>query len=70
MTGEITLRGKILAVGGVKEKILAAHRHGIKRILLPKTNEKDLKRIPPQVKDKMEFIFVEDIEKAVEKSCS
>lgn len=70
MTGEITLRGKILAVGGVKEKILAAHRHGIKRILLPKANEKDLKRIPPQVKDKMEFIFVEDIEKAVEKSCS
>ncbi|WP_041081053.1 endopeptidase La [Thermotoga profunda] len=69
ITGEITLRGKILAVGGIKEKVLAAHRYGINRILLPKSNEKDLSKIPPQIKNKMEFILINSIDEVVEKIC-
>ncbi len=60
MTGEITLHGKILPVGGVKEKVLAAHRAGIKKILLPKENEKDLEEIPDFVHEDLEFVFTED----------
>jgi ATP-dependent Lon protease len=59
MTGEITLRGRVLPVGGIKEKILAAHRAGIKTLILPKWNEKDLEDIPIKVKDEIEFHFVE-----------
>ena len=59
MTGEITLRGRVLPVGGVKEKILAAHRAGIKTLILPKWNEKDLEDIPIKVQDEIEFHFVE-----------
>ncbi len=62
MTGEITLRGKILPVGGIKEKILAAHRSGIKRVVLPKENEKDLEEVPQQVKEELEFILVEHMD--------
>lgn len=69
ITGEITLRGKVLAVGGIKEKILAAHRYGINRILLPKTNEKDLLKIPPQIREKMEFVLISKIDEVVEKIC-
>ncbi len=69
ITGEITLRGKILAVGGIKEKVLAAYRYGINRILLPKTNQKDLSKIPPQIKNKMEFVLVDSIDEVVEKIC-
>ncbi|MEK6606350.1 MAG: endopeptidase La [Myxococcota bacterium] len=58
MTGEITLRGMILPVGGVKEKVLAAHRAGIKRVLLPERNEKDLIDVPDQAKNEMKLIFV------------
>ena len=61
MTGEITLRGRILAVGGVKEKILAAHRAGIRTVFLPKTNEKDLVDIPGEVQKAMEFVLVEHL---------
>ena len=59
MTGEITLRGQVLPVGGVKEKVLGAHRAGIRTIILPKWNEKDLEDLPPKVKEEVEFHFEE-----------
>lgn len=62
MTGEITLRGNVLPVGGVKEKVLAAQRAGVKKMILPVENKKDLIDIPPKVRREMEFIFVEDIQ--------
>jgi ATP-dependent Lon protease len=58
MTGEITLRGKVLPIGGVKEKVLAAHRAGIKTIIMPKDNEKDLADIPKNVLDGMNMYLV------------
>ncbi len=58
MTGEITLRGMVLPVGGIKEKVLAAHRAGIKRVIMPERNQKDLVDVPPQAKAEMEFYFV------------
>jgi ATP-dependent Lon protease len=60
MTGEITLRGAVLPVGGIKEKILAAHRAGLKRIILPKRNEPDLRDVPDEVKNQIAFEFVEN----------
>ena len=62
MTGEITLRGLVLPVGGIKEKVLAAHRAGIKRILMPERNRKDMVDVPPQARDEMEFIFIKRME--------
>jgi ATP-dependent Lon protease len=59
MTGEITLRGRILGIGGFREKVLAAHRAGLKKVLLPKKNERDLQEIPRKVRRDMEFVFVE-----------
>jgi ATP-dependent Lon protease len=57
MTGEITLRGQVLPVGGIKEKVLAAHRAGIKRIIMPARNEKDLVDVPAQARKELEFVF-------------
>jgi len=67
MTGEITLRGKVLPVGGIKGKVLAAHRSGIKSVILPQDNEKDLKEIPSYVKKDLKFILVERVDKVLEK---
>ena len=55
MTGEITLRGRVLPIGGLKEKILAAHRAGIKTVLIPKENEKDMKEIPKSIRSRIEL---------------
>jgi ATP-dependent Lon protease len=62
MTGEITLSGLVWPVGGIKEKVLAAHRAGIRRVILPKENENDLRKLPDHVRQAMEFILVERIE--------
>ncbi|WP_072910224.1 endopeptidase La [Malonomonas rubra] len=66
MTGEITLSGLVLPVGGVKEKMLAAHRAGLRRVILPNENKKDLEDLPAEVRSEMEFIFVDRIEEALE----
>jgi ATP-dependent Lon protease len=65
MTGEITLRGRILGIGGLKEKVLAAHRAGLKKILIPKKNEKDLHDIPRRVRKDLEFVFVERMDEVL-----
>jgi ATP-dependent Lon protease len=65
MTGEITLRGKVLPVGGIKEKVLAAHRAGLRTVMLPKLNEKDVEELPEAVRKEEEFIFVDDIGAAI-----
>ena len=66
MTGEITLRGKVTPVGGIKEKVIAALRAGIKTIVMPKDNAKDLEEIPDNVRSQLKFIFVDHIESALE----
>jgi len=65
MTGEISLRGLVLPVGGIKEKIIAAHGAGIKRVMLPARNKKDFEDIPEEVRKGLEFIWLERVEDAV-----
>jgi ATP-dependent Lon protease len=65
MTGEITLTGLVLPVGGIKEKVLAARRAGIRQVILPKENEKDLRDVPDSVRQEMTFIFAEGVEEAL-----
>lgn len=66
MTGEITLRGKVLPVGGIKEKVLAAHRAGIKRVLLPRRNERDVEEVPEDVRRDLGLVFVDAAEDVLE----
>jgi ATP-dependent Lon protease len=60
MTGEITIRGKVLPVGGIKEKVLAAHRAGITKILIPRENEADLEEIPKTVRKQIKFVLIDE----------
>lgn len=66
MTGEITLRGNVMPVGGIREKVLAAHRAGIKKVLLPKDCAKDLDEIPEKVRDQMTFVFLTHVREAID----
>jgi ATP-dependent Lon protease len=65
MTGEISLRGLVLPVGGIKEKVVAAHRAGIKRVMLPARNRKDFEDIPEEARRELEFIWLERVDDAV-----
>jgi len=65
MTGEITLRGKVLPVGGIKEKVLAAHRAGIRTVILPRRNERDVEDVPADVRGELRFHFVDDAEEVL-----
>ena len=62
MTGEITLRGQVLPVGGIKEKVLAAHRVGLKTVIVPQRNEPDLDDVPEDVKEVMTFILADQVD--------
>ncbi|HEX21338.1 MAG TPA: endopeptidase La, partial [Actinobacteria bacterium] len=68
MTGEITLRGRVLPVGGIKEKILAAHRAGLKKVIMPNDNRKDLEIVPKNVQKDLQFIFVEHMDEVLQAS--
>jgi ATP-dependent Lon protease len=65
MTGEITLRGKVLGIGGLKEKLMAAHRHGILEAIMPRENEKDLPDIPDAIKKTMKLNFVDSMDEVL-----
>jgi ATP-dependent Lon protease len=68
MTGEITLRGHVLPIGGLKEKLLAAHRAGIKTVLVPRDNIRDLDLLPPRVRDEMEILPVERMDQVLDRA--
>jgi ATP-dependent Lon protease len=65
MTGEVTLRGRVLPVGGIKAKVLAAHRAGITRVILPQKNARDLDDVPKEARDTMEFVFADDMSQVI-----
>jgi ATP-dependent Lon protease len=65
MTGEITLHGKVLPIGGVKHKVLAAHRAGIRTVVLPKRNEPDTDDIPAQIKDEITLVFADHVQEVI-----
>jgi ATP-dependent Lon protease len=66
MTGEVTLQGRVLPIGGVKQKVLAAHRAGLREILLPARNGADLDDVPEQIREEMSFHLVEDVSRVLE----
>ena len=68
MTGEVTLRGLVLPIGGLKEKSIAADRSGIKTIIIPKENEADIDEIPQEVKEKLDIVLVSEIEEVFKKA--
>jgi ATP-dependent Lon protease len=68
MTGEVTLSGAVLPVGGIKEKVLAAHRAGIKKVILPKENERDLEDVPEDARNELKFVPVETIEEVLKEA--
>jgi ATP-dependent Lon protease len=68
MTGEITLSGAVMPVGGIKEKVLAAHRAGIKKVILPKENERDLQDVPEDVRGELSFVPVETVEEVLKEA--
>jgi ATP-dependent Lon protease len=65
MTGEITLRGRVLPIGGIKEKVLGAHRAGLRRVLLPRRNEADLDDIPADLRKEMQLVLIESIDEVL-----
>jgi ATP-dependent Lon protease len=65
MTGEITLRGRVMPIGGLKEKVLAAHRAGLRRVIVPRDNRKDLDDVPPRVRRQMAFTFVDHVDQVL-----
>jgi ATP-dependent Lon protease len=68
MTGEITLRGDVLPIGGVKEKVLAAHRAQIKKVILPSQNRKDMEDVPEEPQRELEFVFVENVKQVFDEA--
>jgi len=70
MTGEITLRGKVLPVGGLKEKLLAAHRGRIKKVIIPKENKKDLREIPNKILKTLEVVCVDHMDEVLKEALS
>jgi ATP-dependent Lon protease len=70
MTGEVTLRGRVMPIGGVKMKVLAAHRAGLTTVILPRRNERDLEDLPAEVRDSMQFVLVDTIDQALQAGLS
>jgi ATP-dependent Lon protease len=68
MTGEVTLQGQVLPIGGVKQKILAAHRHGLKTVILPHANEVDLDDVPEEIRNELSFVLVEHLDEVLERA--
>ncbi len=68
MTGEITLRGRVLPIGGLKEKIIAAHRHQMKTVLIPRDNEKDIKEIPARILKAVELVPVDHMDEVLKRA--
>jgi ATP-dependent Lon protease len=65
MTGEVTLQGQVLPIGGIKRKVLAAHRHGLKTVILPRANEVDLDDVPQEIRDELSFVLVEHLDEVL-----
>ena len=65
MTGEVSLRGNVMPIGGLKEKLMAAERAGVKKVLIPKDNQEDLKDVPDEIKEKLEIIPVNDVKEVL-----